>query len=260
MPLTARIKWIVNDTIVMTRRNVLRYVRLPQLVFFSTVQPVMFILLFNYVFGGSIEAGTGGVSYINYLLPGIFIQTALFGSTQTGVGLADDLSKGMVSRFRSLPMAPSAVLLGRTISDAIRNVFVVILMVLVGLVVGFRFQGDVFDFLTMISLIVSFGFAFSWISATIGMALRNPEAAQVSSFVWIFPMAFISSIFVPIEKMADGLQTFARYSPVTAAVNANRALALGVPVGDTIKETFAWVVLILLVFVPIAVSKYRKVS
>jgi len=248
--------WIISDIVVMTRRNLMRYTRLPQLLVFSTIQPVMFVLLFAYVFGGAIQ--TPGVNYINFLIPGIIVQTVIFGSIQTGVGLADDLTKGMIDRFRSLPMARSAVLAGRTATDTIRNVFVVILMAVVGYIIGFRFQGTFLESLGALGMAVLFGFAFSWISASIGLLVKETETAQVAGFVWVFPLVFASSIFVPVESMPDWLQVFSKHSPITVTVNAVRALALDRPLGNNLWLSLLWIAGICAVFVPLAVYRYRK--
>jgi ABC-2 type transport system permease protein/oleandomycin transport system permease protein len=250
------LKWTIKDNLAMTRRNMLRYVRLPQLLIFSTIQPVMFVLLFAYVFGGAIKIP--GQNYISYLLPGILVQTVLFGATQTGIGLADDLSRGMIDRFRALPMASSAVLGGRTASDVIRNIFVVILMAIVGLIIGFRWEHGFFHFAGALGLIVLFGFAFSWISAAIGLAVRNIETAQVAGFIWVFPLAFISSIFVPVQTMPRGLKSFADANPVTQTVNAARALSLGGPAWTSVWHSLVWVAVIIGIFAPIAITQYRK--
>src|SRR3989344_224324 len=174
----------ISDIIVMIQRNLLRYRRLPQLGGFSFIQPIMFVVLFAYVFGGAIE--TGGAD-INYLIPGILVQTVLFGAMMTGVGLAEDMHKGMIERFRSLPMARSAVLAGRTITESIRNVWVVALMVGVGYLIGFRIQGSVIDFILAMLLTIFFGFAFSWVSAAIGLSVKDVETAQSAGFLWGFP-------------------------------------------------------------------------
>lgn len=246
----------LSDILVMVKRNLLRYKRSPQLVIFSLIQPVMFVLLFAYVFGGAIQTDSG--SYINYLLPGILVQTVLFGAMQTGVGLADDLSKGMIDRFRSLPMARSAVLAGRTITETIRNLFVVALMSSVGFLIGFRFQDGFGRFVLALLMTVLFGFAFSWISATIGLVVKNVEVAQTAGFIWVFPLAFASSIFVPIASMKSGIKLFAEHNPVSYTVNVVRALSLGTPVGDDLWYALAWIGGILVVFVPLAVALYRK--
>ncbi len=256
--LNQKIKWLISDILVMTKRNLIRYVRLPQLLIFSTIQPVMFVLLFAYVFGGAINIP--GLNYISYLLPGIIVQTVIFGSTQTGVGLADDLSRGMIDRFRSLPMARSAVLAGRTLADTARNIFVVLLMTLVGYAIGFRFHNGFFNFVGALSLTVLFGFAFSWISATIGLLVKNTETAQVAGFIWVFPLVFISSIFVPTTNMPWLFKAFAQSSPITITVDAVRKLSLGGQVTPTIWYSLIWIVAILLVFIPLAVSRYRKIT
>ena len=253
-------RWVVSDALTVTRRNLVTYTRLPQLLVFSTIQPVMFVLLFAYVFGGAIQ--TQG-DYIQYLIPGIMVQTVAFGSTQTGVGLADDLGKGIIDRFRSLPMARSAVLAGRTMSDAVRNTFVICLMLGVGTIIGFRVQTNFFSALAAVALAVFFGFAFSWISAMIGMSVGNVETAQVSGFIWIFPLVFASSVFVPVETMPSWLQAFAEVQPITLTVNALRGLLLGAEAvggsaSDYVLGALAWCLGILAVFMPMAVRRYRR--
>ena len=256
----APLAWVVSDALAMTKRNLLRYVRLPNLLVFSTIQPVMFVLLFAYVFGGAIKGALPqGVKYINFLMPGIFVQTVIFGSTQTGVGLADDLSKGMVDRFRSLPMARSAVLAGRTLSDTVRNVFVVLLITAVGSAIGFRFHGGFIPGVVGLGLAVLFGLSFSWISALIGMSVRDPEASQAAGFIWIFPLVFASSVFVPVQSMPEWLQMFARNNPISHTANAIRALTQGGPVWHPLWLSLAWLLGILAVFIPLAVNRYRQV-
>ncbi|MGH2767955.1 MAG: ABC transporter permease [Actinomycetota bacterium] len=250
--------WVIADALAVSERNLLRYLRIPSLLVFSTIQPVMFVLLFAYVFGGAIR--TPGVAYIDFLIPGILVQTVVFGSTQTGVGLADDLSRGMMDRFRSLPMARSAVLAGRTLSDTARNVFVVTLMTGIGALIGFRFHAGLPAFLAGLALVVLFGMAFSWISATIGLAIADTEATQTASFVWLFPLIFASSIFVPLETMPGWLQAFARINPITSTVSAVRALSLGGPAAAHVWRSLAWVAGILIVFVPLSVRRYRRAA
>jgi len=184
----------------------------------------------------------------------------IFGSTQTGVGLAEDLSRGMVDRFRSLPMARSAVLAGRTVSDTVRNLFVVSLMLVVGTLVGFRFHAGVVPALGAVGLALAFGLAFSWISALIGLSVGDVESAQAAGFVWVFPLVFASSAFVPVESMPGWLQVFVRANPVTITVNALRALSLGGPTARPVLQSLAWIVGILLVFVPLAVNRYRRAA
>ncbi len=245
-----------RDTVALTRRNLLKYRRIPTLLLFSTIQPIMFTLLFVYVFGGAIDVP--GVDYKNFLMPGIFVQTAIFGSTMTGVGLAEDMHKGIIDRFRSLPMARSAVLLGRTSADAVRNVFVMLLITAVGYLVGFRFQAGFVKAVAAILLAVLFGYAFSWISATIGLSVGDVETAQAAGFVWVFPLVFASSAFVPLETLPGWLQAFARINPVTVTANALRALTLGLPLSPAVWQALAWIAAILAVFVPLGVRQYRK--
>ena len=251
--------WTFADAAAVTRRNLYRYVRVPTLLLFSTIQPIMFVLLFTYVFGGAIQVA-GVDNYIDFLMAGILVQTVIFGSTQTGVGLAEDMSRGMVDRFRSLPMARSAVLAGRTLSDTVRNLFVVCLMLVVGTLVGFRFHAGFVPAVGAVGLALAFGLAFSWISALIGLSVRDVESAQAAGFVWVFPLVFASSAFVPVATMPGWLQAFAEINPVTIAVNALRALTLGGPTVRPVLEALAWIAGILLVFVPLAVNRYRRAA
>ena len=253
--LTRQVAWTLSDTGVMAWRNLLRYVRVPQLLIFSTIQPVMFVLLFAYVFGGAIHVP--GASYIDYLIPGILVQTVIFGATQTTVGLAEDLSRGMIDRFRSLPMARPAVLAGRTVADSTRNLFVVLLMVAVGYLVGFRFQNGLLAAIGAIALVVVFGFAVSWISALIGLVVRDPETAQVAGFIWVFPLVFASSAFVPVQTMPRWLRVFAEHQPISVTVDAVRHLTLGGS-PDPVWQMLLWVAGILAVFMPLAVLQYRR--
>jgi ABC-2 type transport system permease protein/oleandomycin transport system permease protein len=265
-----RMRFAFTDGLLLTKRNLLRYLRIPTLLVFSTVQPVMFVLLFRYVFGGAIS-GVGS-NYVNYLMPGIFVQTAIFGATQTGVGLAEDLGKGIIDRFRSLPMARSAVLAGRTTADLFRNLFVVLLMTGVGYLVGFRFEhGAVFAVLG-IGLAISVGFAFSWVSALIGLGIKDVESVQAASFVWIFPLTFASSAFVPPSTFPSWLQTWARINPVSIWCNTLRAFTSGIDIvrlttgnpnlttGKLILESTIYLIGILAVFVPLAIRSYRRAS
>ena len=266
-PLTRRMRWAVHDGLVLTRRNLLRYLRIPTLLVFSTIQPVMFVLLFRYVFGGAItQLPPGAEAYVNFLMPGIFVQTAIFGSTQTGIGLAEDLNAGIIDRFRSLPMSRSAVLAGRTTADLFRNLFVVVLMTIVGYLAGFRFQQGLALGALVIGGAVLIGFAFSWISATMGLAIKNLEAVQASSFIWIFPLTFASSAFVPTETMPGWLQAFANNNPVTIWVNTLRAFTIGDVYLHYLGETYLglvlrsalWIAGILAVFVPLSIRVYRR--
>ena len=259
----------IKDTLVITRRNLLRNIRLPQLILFATVQPVMFLLLFNYVFGGaiggSIPAAAAG-KYINWLVPGLLIQVAAFGAGQTAIGLTEDLNKGVIDRFRSLPMARSAVLAGRTISDLIRNGFVIGLMLVVGFLIGFRWQTNALGMLGGLLVAMAFAYALSWVMATIGLAVKNPEATQTAIFLPVFPLVFASSVFVPTQTMPAWLRAFAENQPITVTVNALRGLMLG---GDALQPgktvlgsvllSLVWTAGILAVFAPLAVRQYRRI-
>jgi ABC-2 type transport system permease protein/oleandomycin transport system permease protein len=266
--LGSRAGWAVSDALAIARRNLLKYIRIPTLLIFSTVQPIMFVILFRYVFGGAIRLPPG-LHYVDFLMPGIFIQVVVFGSTQTGVGLAEDLQGGMIERFRSLPMARSAVLAGRTLSDSVRNIFVVILMTLVGFAVGYRFHGGIWEFLAALLLAVLFGFAFSWIMAWIGLTAGNVEAAQAASFVWVFPFVFASTAFVPVATMPGWLQAWARVNPVSIVVDGIRSLTLNSHVAMVVQggtrsthvlESLLWIAGILLVFIPLSVRRYRRAT
>ena len=247
----------LSDAAVLTKRNLLKYRRVPTLLVFSTVQPVMLVLIFVLVFGGAINL-PGEVSYTNFIMAGIFAQVAIFGSTQTGVGLADDMGKGLIDRFRSLPMSRSAVLIGRTGSDAVRNVLVMVLVTGVGFILGFRFEGGVAAGTLAVLIGVLFGYAFSWISASIGLAVGDVETAQAATFVWIFPLVFASSAFAPIATFPGWLQAIARLNPVTSVVNAMRALILGTPLQPWLWRSFAWIAVLLIIFIPLAVREYRR--
>jgi ABC-2 type transport system permease protein len=244
----------VRDMAALTGRNLRHWIRQPQLVVFSTIQPVMFVLLFNYVFGGAI----GVPDYISFLLPGIYIQVVAFGTTQTAVGLAEDMAGGMVDRFRSLPMARSAVLAGRTAADTVRSLFVVSLITLVGTLIGFRFQAGFLPAVAAFALVVTFGYALSWVFANIGLAVKGAEAAQAAGFVWIFPLVFASSAFVPTETMPDWLRVFAEHQPITRVVDAVRALVLGGPTARPVVYALAWSGAILAVAMPLAVRRFRR--
>jgi ABC-2 type transport system permease protein len=259
----SRLGWTISDAVAVTKRNLIHYVRVPELLIFSTIQPVMFVLLFVFVFGGAIRIP--GISYKDYLMPGILVQTAVFGAVQTGIGLADDLSRGMIDRFRSLPMARSAVLAGRTASDTVRNLFVILLMSGVGYLVGARFHGGPAGVIAGFALALLFGLAFSWISAFIGMTLKDTEAVQAASFIWIFPLTFASSAFVGVQQMPGWLQAWAKANPVSITVDALRDLMLGTDVTHhslrfDLFWSLVWIVGILAVFVPLAVTRYRKAA
>ena len=258
----------LRHTAVITRRNLLRNVRLPQLLVIATIQPVMFLLLFTYVFGGAVgvtipDAAAG--RYVNWLIPGLLIQVATFGASQTALGLTEDLNKGVIDRFRSLPIARSAVLAGRTLSDLLRNAFVMSLMLAIGFVIGFRFQTNVFGVIAGLALALVFTFAVSWVMATIGLIVKNPEATQSAVFLPIFPLVFASSIFVPTTTMPGWLRSFADHQPITVTANALRGLILGegaLPPGTSVESqillALVWAAAIVAVFGPLAVRLYRR--
>jgi ABC-2 type transport system permease protein/oleandomycin transport system permease protein len=246
----------VADIRAVAGRNLLTYRRVPQLVVFSTIQPVVFVLLFRYVFGGAISIP--GVSYVDYLMPGIFIQTAVFGSIGTAVGLSTDLNTGFLERFRSLPMARSAVLAGRTLADLTRNVFVVAMMVAIGFAVGFRVHTGVPQLVAALALVLLFGYVLSWVLATVGLVVGEPEAAQAAAFPVIAPFVFASNNFVPVSSMPDWLRIFAEHQPVSVTTQAVRTLVLGGSAGPDVLKSLAWMAAILLVFVPLSVWRYQR--
>ena len=259
-PVALRGRHAVGDALAVAWRNLLAYVRLPELAVFSTIQPVMFVLLFRYVFGNSINLSDPNIAYVDYLMPGIIVQTAVFGAAATGIGLAEDLQKGLIERFRSLPMARSAVLAGRTLADAVRNVFVMVLITAVGVAVGFRIHGGVPAYLAALGLVLVFAFALSWVVATIGLSASNGEAAQAAIFPLLFPLTFASSAFVDPSFMPGWLQAFAEHQPVTITVDAARDLVLGQPVGWGVVTSLAWSAGIMAVFGPLAVRRYRRTA
>lgn len=258
---------VVRDALIVAGRNLRLMRRLPQVLLFSTIQPVMLVLLFNYVFGGAIGQAirSPGIEYIDFLLPGVIIQATAFGTTTTAVGMAADLHRGIIDRFRSLPMSRSAVLIGRTLSDTTRIAFVVILMTLVGLLLGFRPETSGWEVLLAFIIAISFGLAFSTIAAWIGLSAKNEEAAQSAGFIWMFPLIFTSSAFVPPSTFPDWLETFSKINPITHFVDAMRHLLLGLPTDSAVVPTshpvlssFAWAAGIILVFGYLAVRQYRR--
>jgi ABC-2 type transport system permease protein/oleandomycin transport system permease protein len=259
----SRLRWAVSDTLTITKRNLIGYTRIPESLFFSTLQPIMVVLLFRYVFGGAIPIP--GLSYIDYLMAGIFVQSVAFGGIGTAVGLADDLQKGLIERFRALPMARSAVLAGRVTADLVRNLFVVLLMTGVGAAVGFDFPNGVLPFIAAGLLVLFFAYALLWGFAVIGLTASNSETAQVMAFPILFPLIFASPAFVRTHSMPGWLQWFANHQPVGVVVNATRALMVGgqhvggSTSGDVI-EALAWCVGFLVVLAPLAVWRYRRSS
>lgn len=246
----------LSDGWAVTKRNLIAYKRVPQMLVFSSIQPIMFVLLFRYVFGGAIPIE--GYSYVAYLIPGIMVQTATFGAMNTGVGLSEDLHKGIIERFRSLPMARSAVLVGRTTADLVRNVFVVGIMLVVGLLVGFRTDVSILSFVSGVGILLAFAYALSWAIALIGLKAPTAEAAQAMVFPLIFPLTFASSAFVPVSTMPSWLQVFARNQPVSVVINAVRHLLVGGPLPGEPWKAVAWIAGMLLVLVPLAVRTYKK--
>ncbi len=265
----SRLSWAVKDTLALGKRNLLHYTRVPQLLVFTFVQPIMFVLLFRYVFGGTINVP--GLDYVNYLMPGIFGQTVVFGATSTAIGLAEDMGSGIIERFRSLPMVRMSVLAGRTGADLVRNTGVVIVMFLVGMAVGFR-PYSVSGVVAGALIVLAFAFALSWVMALVGLKVANAEAAQAVAFPLMFPLTFASSAFVPVNTMPGWLQGFAAHQPVTVVVNASRGLMLGPDASAKLQQAgtfttttsgyviqaFVWIAVILAIFVPLAVRQFNK--
>ncbi|HEY2430653.1 MAG TPA: ABC transporter permease [Acidimicrobiales bacterium] len=252
------LSWAVLDTLAVARRNLIALVRTPTTLMFSTVQPIIFVLMFRYVFGGAIKVPHG--TYVDYLMPGIFVQTVTFGAINTGVGLATDLQTGLIERFRSLPMARSAVLGGRTLADMVRNVGVVILLVVMGYIVGFRVTTNVPEFLVAIALLLLFGLAMSWVVALIGLATGNAEAAQAATFPIMALLVFASNAFVPTRSMPRLLRAYANHQPVSATISAVRALSNGGPILEHLAVAVAWAIGIIAVFAVLATQRYRRAA
>ncbi len=249
---------LVSDTMVITERNLVRLTRAPDLITAFTIQPVMFLLLFVYVFGGAIV--TPGYDYKDFLLPGIIVQNIAFGGFVTALGLNEDLKKGIIDRFRSLPMTRSAVLAGRTLSDVFTNCVSVGVLLATGLLIGFSFDAGFGEILLGIVLLLFFGYAFSWVFALLGILVSSPEAANSLGFMAVFPLTFISSAFVPVESMPGALQWFAEINPFTIVVEAMRSLWIGAPAGNYVWGAFVWSAVILVVFAPLAVARYRRAA
>jgi ABC-2 type transport system permease protein/oleandomycin transport system permease protein len=270
-----RIRLAISDGIVVAYRNLVTLWRVPTVLVFELVQPVMFVLLFRYIYADQFNTqNLGGVDYVLFLMPGIFVQNAIFGSTTTAIGIADDLKKGIIDRFRSLPMARSAVLAGRTTADLAKNLILVILVIGIGYLVGFRFENGILGALGVIALVLAVSFTFSWISATVGLLLKEVEAVQAAVFTFIFPVVFVSSAFVPVAGMASWLQPIAEHNPVTYWCNLARYLSIGdagippdpttgipvdTPEGLMLKSAL-WVIGLLAVFVPLSIRLYRKLT
>ena len=249
---------LISDTLVIAERNLVRLPRAPELLLAFTVQPIMFVLLFRYVFGGAIK--TPGYSYADFLIPGIIVQNIAFGGFVTALGLNEDLHKGLIDRFRSLPMARPAVLAGRTLADVVTNGLSVAILVLTGLAIGFSFHTGLGEALVGAAVLLLFGYAFSWVFAFLGMLVSTPEAANSLGFIAVFPLTFISSAFVPVRSMPEVLRAFAEVNPFTITVDAMRSLWLGAPAGNNVWGAFAWSIAIIAVFAPLAVARYRSAA
>ena len=258
----------LHDGWIVTKRNLIKIKRIPDLLIFTTIQPIMFVLLFAYVFGGAIKIE--GVNYREYLMAGIFTQTVAFGAAITSVGLADDLQKGIIDRFRSLPMSRSAVLVGRTTSDLLNNGLVVIVMSICGLLVGWRIHTDVARGIAGFALLFAFGYAMSWISATIGLSVKSVEVAQSAGFIWLFPLTFLSNAFISTDQLTPWLQKVADWNPISSIVLALRDLwgnsaqgamrGHGFPAEHPIELSVLWILAILAVFLPLSIAKYRRAA
>jgi len=258
----------LGDGVVIAKRNLIKVKRVPDLLVFSTLSPIMFVLLFAFIFGSAIEVP--GVNYREFLMAGIFAQTVVFGSTITGSSLAEDLQKGIIDRFRSLPMSGTAVLVGRTAADVVNNVIVIVVMALTGLAVGWRIRSSALDALAAVALLLLFAYAMSWVMALVGLLVRTPEIVNNASFIVIFPLTFIANTFVPLDNFPAGLKTVAQWNPVSAVTQASRELFGNtnplVPVADVWPlqhpeaYTLLWVAGLLVVFVPLAVAQFRRAA
>ena len=249
---------LASDALVLAERNLVRLPRAPDLLIAFTIQPVMFVLLFAYVFGGAI--GTPGFDYIDFLIPGMVAQQIAFGGFATALGLSEDMTKGLIDRFRSLPTARASVLMGRTLADVATNTLSIVVLVVTGLIIGFSFHASVLEVIAGFALLLLWGYAFSWVFALIGMSVSSPEAANGAGFVLVFPITFISSAFVPVESMPNGLEQFAQANPVSQVVDAMRALWLGAPADNHIWLAIVWCFVIIALFAPLAVRKYRRTT
>jgi ABC-2 type transport system permease protein/oleandomycin transport system permease protein len=251
-------RWAVSDTLTITRRNLLVWVRVPAYIVFTVIQPVMFVLLFAFVFGGAIPVK--GTTYVNFLMPGIIAQSAAFATFGTAIALAQELQKGVIDRLRSMPMARSAVLAGRLLADTLRMLITILIIVGVGYAVGFRFQNGWVPAVLMVVLATVFGLAICCIAAFTGLAIGDEESVQAFGLIWLFPLTFVSSAFVPVSSMPGWLQAFANNQPVTYVVDTMRALALGGPIQADLWKSIAWLAGIFIVFVPLAIRAYKRAA
>jgi len=249
---------LVSDTMVIAERNLIRLPRAPELLLAFTVQPIMFVLLFRYVFGGAIT--TPGFTYVDFLIPGIIVQNIAFGGFVTALGLNEDVHKGLIDRFRSLPMARPAVLAGRTVSDIVTNALSMVILLITGVIIGFSFHTTVIEGFAGGLLLLLFGYAFSWFFAWVGLLTSTPESANSIAFIAVFPLTFISSAFVPVSSMPSVLRAFATVNPFTIVVDAMRHLWLGAPAHNSVWGAVVWSLVIVAVFSPLAVARYRRAA
>jgi ABC transporter DrrB family efflux protein len=252
------VRYAVRDVFTLARRNLLALIRVPTALVFMVIQPVMFVLLFRYIFS-ALGAFTGG-DYVNFLVPGILVQTTIFGAVGTAIGLAEDLQRGLIERFKALPMARMAVLAGRTLADSSRNVIVLIIITGVGFLVGFRPHGGFFDYIAASLVMLVFAYCLSWGFAFVGLAAPNSETAQAMTFPLIFPLTFASTIFIPLKELPSWLQGFANNQPVSETTTAVRALMNGTPAGNSIWVSLLWSVGLVAVLAPLAVNQFRKIA
>jgi ABC transporter DrrB family efflux protein len=257
--LGVRARWAISDTLTIARRNLMIWTRVPAYIAFTVLQPVLFVLMFRYVFGGAIPVHVRG-GYVNFLMPGIIGQTAAFATFGTAIALAMELQKGVIDRLRSMPMARSAVLAGRLVADTGRMLVTILIIIAVGYAVGFRFENGFLAAVAMVLLATAFGACMSCIAAFTGLAIKDEEAVQAFGMIWLFPLTFLSSAFVPIRTMPGWLQAFANNQPVTYVIDTMRALALGGPVQANLWKSLAWLVGILVVFAPLSVRAYRRAA
>ena len=257
--LLTRFRWSVSDTLVMARRNLIVWLRVPAYLVFTVIQPVIFVLMFRYVFGGAIKVDVPG-GYVNFLMPGIIGQTAAFATFATAIALAQELKKGVIDRLRSMPMARSAVLAGRLVADTGRMVVTILIIIAVGYAVGFRFSNGVVPAILMVVLATVFGLAICVIAAFTGLAIGDEESVQAFGLIWLFPLTFLSSAFVQISSMPGWLQAFANNQPVTYVIDTMRSLAIGGPIEANLWKSIAWLAGIFIVFVPLAVRAYKRAS
>ncbi|MGD0853777.1 MAG: ABC transporter permease [Acidimicrobiales bacterium] len=257
-PHNSALGFAVRDVVTLARRNLLALIRVPTALVFMVIQPVMFVLLFRYIFQ-ALGAFTHG-DYVNFLVPGILVQTTIFGAVGTAIGLAEDLQRGLIERFKALPMARMAVLAGRTLADSARNVIVLIIITGVGFLVGFRPHGGFFDYIAACLIMLLFAYCLSWGFAFVGLAAPNSETAQAMTFPLIFPLTFASTIFIPLFDLPTWLQGFANNQPVSETTNAVRALMTGTPAGNSIWVSLLWAIGLIAVLAPLAVNQFRKIA